>query len=169
MFYDSRMADVYLGLGSNKGDRMANLRAALERLAPAIAVRKASALYESRPMYLEDQNLFYNMAIHGTTELAPFDLFQFVKAVEQAIGRTVGPRNGPREIDIDILLYDDLILDTSELTIPHPRMHERLFVMAPLEEIAPLVEHPLHKKLMVEIRDELGGFGETIWEIEERI
>lgn len=163
------MADVYLGLGANKGDRMENMRSALKLLTPFMEIGKVSSVYESKPMYKEDQDLFLNAALHGRTQLSPQDLFARVKEVEQAVGRTASGLNGPREIDIDILLYDDLVHHSADLTIPHPRMHERLFVMVPLEEIAPLAEHPIHKKPVIEMRDELGPFGTNIWEIEERL
>lgn len=163
------MAHVYLGLGSNKGDRMDNMRKALQLLVPFMEIGKVSRVYESMPMYKEDQNLFLNAALRGRTSLAPKDLFERVKEVERAVGRTEEERNGPREIDIDILLYDDLVHNTPELTIPHPRMHERLFVMVPLEEIAPLVEHPIHRQPVIELRGTLEGFGRLIWEIEERL
>ena len=163
------MAQVYLGLGSNKGDRLENMRAALKFLAPHMEVAKVSRVYESMPMYKEDQDLFLNAALHGRTELLPQDFFRQIKQVEQALGRTEGERNGPREIDIDILLYDDFVHTTPELTIPHPRMHERLFVMVPLEEIAPVVSHPIHGRPIIEMREELGPLGDELWEIEERL
>src|SRR3989344_3892386 len=159
------MAQVYVGLGSNKGDRLENMRAALKFLAPHMEVAKVSRVYESMPMYKEDQDLFLNAALHGRTQLTPQGLFTRVKEIEQAVGRTKSESNGPREIDIDILLYDDLVHESEELTIPHPRMHERLFVIVPLEEISPLVEHPIDRRPIVEIRGDLGPFGETIWDI----
>src|SRR4051812_39994205 len=119
------MVTVYLSLGSNKGDRAANLRQALQSLPPLVHIKKVSSLYESVPMYVEDQDLFYNIAVHAHTQLTPFDLFQLAKEIERQGGRTESVPNGPREIDIDILLFDDLILNTPELQIPHPRMHER--------------------------------------------
>ncbi len=163
------MANVYLGLGSNKGDRLENMRAALKLLAPHMEIGKVSRVYESVPMYKEDQDLFLNAALHGRTHLTPVELFTRVKEVEGAVGRTESNRNGPREIDIDILLYDDLVQTSEELTIPHPRMHERLFVMVPLEEIAPLVEHPIKREPVIELRAKLGPFGTTIWELGEKL
>ncbi len=163
------MAQTHLSLGSNLGDRLGNLRRAIEALAPEVVVRKVSSVYESKPMYLAKQSLFYNIALEGETKLPVRELFQHIKKIEQALGRSEALRNSPREIDIDILFYDDLILDTDDLTIPHPRMHERLFVMVPLEEIAPMVVHPVQGRPIVEIRSGLGPFGRTIWEIEERL
>src|SRR3990167_11344595 len=112
-------------------------------------------VYESMPMYKEYQDLFLNAALHGRTQLTPQGLFTRVKEIEQAVGRTKSESNGPREIDIDILLYDDFVHTTPELTIPHPRMHERLFVMVPLEEIAPVVSHPIHGSPIIGMREEL--------------
>ncbi|RJQ34775.1 2-amino-4-hydroxy-6-hydroxymethyldihydropteridine diphosphokinase [Candidatus Parcubacteria bacterium] len=163
------MANVYLGLGSNKGDRLENMRSALKLLAPFLEIHKVSRVYESVPMYKEDQDLFLNAALHGRTELSPQDLLVRVKEVEKALGRQEGERNGPREIDIDILLYDDLVHQTDDLTIPHPKMHERLFVMVPLEEIASIVSHPVHGRLVIEMREDLGPLGDTLWEIQERL
>jgi 2-amino-4-hydroxy-6-hydroxymethyldihydropteridine diphosphokinase len=161
--------DVFLGLGSNKGDRMENMRKALQLLTPFVEIREVSHVYESMPMYKEEQDLFLNSALHGQTQLSPLDLLTRVKEVERAVGRVEGERNGPREVDIDILLYDDLVHNTPELSIPHPRMHERLFVMVPLEEIAPLIEHPLHREPIIEMRSRLDGYGHLLWEIQERL
>lgn len=163
------MANVYLGIGSNKGDRVSNLRAALAALAPSVEVKKVSSLYESAPMYLEDQGLFYNIAAHAHTMLTPFDLLALVKEIERQVGRTPSEPNGPREIDIDILLYDDLILDTPELQIPHPRMHERAFVLVPLEQIARMAHHPVLDTNVVDLWDRLRGGVDTVWEAEEAL
>jgi 2-amino-4-hydroxy-6-hydroxymethyldihydropteridine diphosphokinase len=161
------MANIYLGLGSNKGDRAANLKAALKMLPPLVSVKKVSSLYESAPMYMENQDPFYNIAVHGHTQLTPFDLFQLVKEVERQVGRTPSETNGPREIDIDILLFDDLILNTPELQIPHPRMHERAFVIVPLEEIARMAYHPALDTHVVDLWDRHRGGGGLVWEADE--
>ena len=163
------MAQVHLSLGSNIGDRLANLRRAIEVLAPAITVQKTSRVYESEPHKALPQGLFYNIAIAGETQLSPHDLFAKLKSIEQQIGRSEAPRNAPREIDIDILFYDDLILDTPELTIPHPRLHERAFVLVPLEEIARFVEHPKLNMPIIELWDALGANADLIWEAEEQL
>lgn len=130
-------AVVYLALGSNLGERRANLAAAVERLREQVAVEAVSALYETEPAYVGDQPRYLNAALRGYTALEPRALLAFLKAIERDLGRGAGPRFGPREIDVDILLYDDLSIDTDELTIPHPRMAERPFVLVPLAEIAP--------------------------------
>ena len=128
---------VYLALGANLGDRSASLRTAVERLRDAVAVERMSSVYETEPAYLLDQPHFLNMALRGRTTLDPHALLAFLKRIERDMGRAAGPRYGPRTIDLDILLYDSLALATAQLTIPHPRMAERPFVLAPLAEIAP--------------------------------
>ncbi len=128
---------VYLALGSNLGDRRANLAAAVERLRAQVAVERISSIYDSEPAYVDDQPRFLNAVLRGRTRLSPRALLAFAKAVERELGRVPGPRFGPRLIDVDILLYDDLAIATAELTIPHPRMAERPFVLVPLAEIAP--------------------------------
>jgi len=140
------MATVYLGLGSNLGDRRANIAAALAALAahPAIRVEAASTLIETAPVGgPPGQGPFLNGAARLRTDLAPAALLAELKAVERAGGRRDGPRWGPRPIDLDILLYGGDVLDTPDLVIPHPRLGERRFVLAPLAEIAPDAVDPV--------------------------
>ena len=146
---------VYLGLGSNIGDRDANLSAALRALAAIITVERVSSVYDTAPMLYTDQPRFHNLVCQAATSLAPGALLHAVKEIERRLGRTLGPRYGPRVIDIDVLLYDRLIFNTSALTIPHPRMAERAFVLAPLAELAPTLMHP--------------ALGETIAELLRRV
>ncbi len=134
---------VYLGLGSNLGDRDAQLREALAAIAPDVVVKRVSSVYDTEPMLVEDQPRFHNLVCAGETRLDPIALLRLVKQVEQALGRTPGPRFGPRAIDIDVLLYDDLVLESDELIVPHPRLAERAFVLVPLAEIAPDLRHPV--------------------------
>lgn len=133
---------VYLALGTNLGDRLANLRAALSAFAPDLLVRAGSPVYETEPWGYVEQGAFLNMAVEAETALMPLELLDRLKALEHALGRIPSFRNGPRLIDVDILFYDDLILDTPQLVIPHPRLHERAFVLIPLADLASSLMHP---------------------------
>jgi 2-amino-4-hydroxy-6-hydroxymethyldihydropteridine diphosphokinase len=136
------MALVYLALGTNLGDRAANLRAALDALAARMQVTAESDIYETAPWGVTDQPAFLNMCARAETDLAPLDLLTFIKELETTLGRVPTIRYGPRKIDIDILFYDTLILDSPPLSIPHPHLHERAFVLVPLADIAPNFVHP---------------------------
>lgn len=149
------MARVYLALGSNLGERMENLRAAVTRLAPPVTVTRVSPVYETEPWGVTEQPRFLNLVLEGETELEPLALLAVVKRVERELGRVETIRYGPRLIDLDILLYDDLIFEHDELQIPHPRMHERRFVLVPLAEIAPQARHPRLKKSARELLAQL--------------
>lgn len=131
------MSRVYLGIGSNLGDRQANIEQALERLAGQVDILLVSAFYETEPVGYTDQPWFLNVVLSGETQLAPRELLAFTQGVEQALKRVKTIRWGPRSIDVDILLYEGITMDTPELTIPHPRMTQRNFVLVPLAEIAP--------------------------------
>lgn len=149
------MATVYIALGSNLGDREKNINLALEKLGQIGIIRRVSSLYETEPVGYKDQPWFINLVCELETELPPQELLQSLKAIEKKMGRDPGPRFGPRPMDIDILLYDNLVLDTPELTIPHPRLAERAFVLIPLVEIAPEVLHPVLKKSAQELQEAL--------------
>lgn len=140
------MPTIYLALGANLGHRLENLRAAIQHLAPNITVTRCSRIYETEPWGVTDQPRFLNMALQAKTDLSPFELLDALKKIEKKMGRTETVRYGPRVIDLDILLYDDLILQTERLEIPHPRLAERRFVLTPLNDIAPQVIHPLFKQ-----------------------
>ncbi len=145
---------VFLALGSNLGDRLANLQAAIERLPPAVRVLRLSPVYETAPWGFLDQPMFLNQVIWVETGLSPLDLLEYLKSIEVALGRKPTFRYGPRLIDIDILLYDDLIFESPCLTIPHPRLGERPFVLFPLADLAPHLRHPLtHKTVQEMLRD----------------
>lgn len=148
---------VYLGLGSNQGDRDALLRAALDRLRPYVAVERLSSVYDTAPLLVTEQPRFHNLVAAGRTSLAPIALLRAVKQIERALGRMPGPRYGPRPIDIDLLFYDDLVLHSAELTLPHPRIAERAFVLAPLAEIAPHLRHPTLGSTAAELAAALAG------------
>ncbi len=134
--------EIFLGLGSNLGDRQSNLLEALHRLREKITIRSVSSCYETEPVGYLDQPRFLNVVCSGTTSLSPRELFRFIKGIEKKMGRRPTVRYGPRPIDIDILFYDDLVLDEPDLVIPHPRLAERAFVLVPLAEIAPQQVHP---------------------------
>ncbi|UCC61342.1 MAG: 2-amino-4-hydroxy-6-hydroxymethyldihydropteridine diphosphokinase [Dehalococcoidia bacterium] len=137
------MLVVYLGLGSNLGDRMANLGYAIKRLSEKVAIKEISSIYETEPFGYKDQPLFLNALLFGETELGPFGLLDFVKDIEADLGREPSFRNAPRPVDIDILLYGDMIIQTSKLVIPHPGIADRAFILVPLGEIAPEIIHPV--------------------------
>ncbi|MBW8383849.1 MAG: 2-amino-4-hydroxy-6-hydroxymethyldihydropteridine diphosphokinase [Youngiibacter sp.] len=130
------MAKVYLSLGTNMGDRLENLREALFLVDEGVRVDRVSSVYETEPWGFEDQDRFLNIALSGETDLSPIELLDFTQSIERAMKRVKTVRYGPRVIDVDILLYEGVAMDTERLTIPHPRMSERAFVLVPLREIA---------------------------------
>jgi 2-amino-4-hydroxy-6-hydroxymethyldihydropteridine diphosphokinase len=146
---------VYLALGSNLGDRLGNLRSAREALSPQVEILACSSVYETPPWGFTNQPAFYNQVLRGATTLSPHELLAYVKKVELVLGRAPTFKNGPRLIDIDILYYDDLVLDTPELGLPHPRMEGRAFVWLPLAELAPKMVDPLTGKNAREVAQSL--------------
>ncbi|MBN2240135.1 MAG: 2-amino-4-hydroxy-6-hydroxymethyldihydropteridine diphosphokinase [Dehalococcoidales bacterium] len=143
---------VYLGLGSNLGNRQNNLDYALELLSQRMKVIKVSSVYETDPVGKLDQPRFLNMVCQVNTMLAPQELLTLAKGIELKMGRLPKKElNAPRIIDIDILLYGDTTMESEKLTIPHPRLTERSFVLIPLDEIAPDVIHPIEKKTVKEL------------------
>lgn len=133
---------AFLGLGSNLGDRRLNLQRAVHLLGETMKVERLSSVYDTAPMLVVDQPRFLNLVCLVTTELSPEELLLQVKTIEHKLGRVASPRFGPRLIDIDLLLYDELILDSPSLTLPHPGMLHRAFVLLPLSELAPALQHP---------------------------
>lgn len=146
---------VYLSLGSNVGDREANLTEAIRRLDALGRVVKASSFYETEPVEFAAQPWFLNCTVVLETEKMPHQLLKGVLGVEQAMGRRRVQKKGPRNIDIDILLLGNSVVNTKDLVIPHPALHERAFVLEPLAEIAPDVRHPVFKKTIQELREVL--------------
>lgn len=142
---------VYLGLGSNLGDRMGNLASAVERLSQKVNIKKVSSVYETEPVYYKEQPLYLNAVLSALTELEPFELLRFAKSIESDLGRQPSFRNAPRLIDIDILFYGDRVVQTEELAIPHSSIAERAFVLVPLAEIAPRLVHPVLQKSVSEL------------------
>jgi 2-amino-4-hydroxy-6-hydroxymethyldihydropteridine diphosphokinase len=137
------MAKVYLALGSNVGDSRAHIRQAQQLLAAELGNLKAAPLYSSKAVGYTDQPDFLNTAVSATTKLEPPILLKHIKAIEQKVGRTASFHWGPREIDIDIIFYDDFILKTEDLTIPHPAFAERDFVLKPLTDLNPSLIDPI--------------------------
>jgi 2-amino-4-hydroxy-6-hydroxymethyldihydropteridine diphosphokinase len=136
------MAEVFIALGSNLGDREENLRRAEQALSSQVNIGKVSSVYETEPQYVVDQPRFLNKVLRGVTELAPHALLAFLKQIESDLGRVPSVRFGPRLVDLDILYYEDKIVNDAKLRIPHPRISEREFVLRPMLEIAPDFRHP---------------------------
>ena len=141
------MSIAYIGIGSNLGNREENSQKAIALLIEKnIKITKRSSLYEIEAWGVKEQPRFINMAVEIETNLEPAELLKVIKEIENSMGRREGIRWGPRVIDLDVLLYDDLILKTGELEIPHPAIKDREFVLKPLSEIAPDKIHPILKK-----------------------
>lgn len=150
------MFTAYIALGSNLGDREENLRTALKHLeAKGVRVVKVSTFIETEPYGVTDQPGFVNAVCQVATELPALELLRLLLSIEQEMGRVRLRRWGERNIDLDLLLYEDAVLESEELTLPHPDMHNRGFVLLPLAELAPEVVHPKLKKTIQELKDEL--------------
>jgi 2-amino-4-hydroxy-6-hydroxymethyldihydropteridine diphosphokinase len=134
---------IYLSLGSNLGDRALQIKKALKQLEEeGVRIAKRSSMYETEPVEYHKQGWFLNCAVEAETELTPKQLLRVVRNIEKELGRKRVIRSGPRTLDIDILIYDDVLMRGEELEIPHPRMGQRRFVLIPMAEIAPSLRHP---------------------------
>jgi len=154
------LATAYLCLGSNLGEREKNLTQALSLLSQEINLEKVSPVYETKPVGYKEQPLFLNLACQIITDLNPRELLRLAKTIERKMGRAPGRQiNSPRLIDIDILFYDNRIIETQDLTIPHPRLPQRAFVLIPLADIAPKLVHPVLGKNIAELASNVQGTG----------
>jgi 2-amino-4-hydroxy-6-hydroxymethyldihydropteridine diphosphokinase len=152
---------VFLALGSNLGDRLANLQAAQQAMPPCVRLRSESPVYETPPWGYLEQPAFLNQVVEAETDLSPADLLSYLKGLEVQLGRQEAVRYGPRTIDLDILFYDELVMEAPGLSIPHPRMAERAFVLVPLTDLAPDLRHPLEGKTVQELLQQVDSSGIT--------
>ena len=148
---------VYLGLGSNLGERKNNLTTAIKMLASKMTMKRVSSFYQTEPISYKDQPPFLNAVCQVITSLSPLELLTLVKGIETSMGRTPSFPNAPRVMDIDILLYGDCVIDIPQLTVPHPRMMERAFVLVPLAELAPFTTHPVSRRTIEDLQNAVDG------------
>ncbi len=149
------MRGIFIGLGSNLAYREINLARAREMISSQCRIVHTSSIYETQPLYNLDQPLFLNQVVEVETDLSPAALLSFLLEIESKMGRVRTVKNAPRIIDLDLLLYHDVILNTLQLILPHPLLQEREFVLVPLVEINPYIIHPLLNKTMKELLDEI--------------
>ncbi|MEM0466899.1 MAG: 2-amino-4-hydroxy-6-hydroxymethyldihydropteridine diphosphokinase [Candidatus Thermoplasmatota archaeon] len=151
------MVQVYLGLGSNIGDKEKNIQKAIRSIRELYSITKISKLYHTEPVGYKQQDWFLNCAVEIETDVHPEIILASLQMIEKKIGRTETRVNGPRTIDIDLLFYGDKIMNRVNLTIPHPRLHDRRFVLQPLLDLNPGFQHPILKKTIRELYDNLSA------------
>lgn len=147
--------EIYLGVGSNLGDRESKIRFALCQLGKIVKIKRLSKIYETAPWGYQNQPKFLNLVIKCTTDLSPKNLLNSCKTIEKKAGREVSFRYGPRALDIDILIYENLVMKDASLEIPHGKLHMRAFVLIPLKEIAPGLIHPVLQVSVSEMIEKL--------------
>jgi 2-amino-4-hydroxy-6-hydroxymethyldihydropteridine diphosphokinase len=150
---------VFIALGTNLGDRGSNLRAAIAAFPPQVQVVSESRIYETAPWGYREQPDFLNQVVHAETDLPPSALLAYLKAIEEQIGREPTFRYGPRIVDLDILFIEDCIINQVDLSIPHPRLHERAFVLVPLADLVPDFLHPILGCTVGDLLAEIGNDG----------
>ncbi|HET8654199.1 MAG TPA: 2-amino-4-hydroxy-6-hydroxymethyldihydropteridine diphosphokinase [Longimicrobiaceae bacterium] len=150
-------APILLGLGANLGDPIAQLCEGMARLRDSVEMTAVSAVYRTEPVGYAEQPEFFNLVCAGRTLLSPEDLLAEARRIESALGRERPFRGAPRTLDVDLLAYGDLVLETGELVLPHPRLHERAFVLVPLDEIAPRWRHPVLRRTASELLEVAGA------------
>jgi len=153
------MALALLGLGSNVGDKVGNIRQALRLIGEVCTLKRVSRFYKTAPVGYVKQDWFINCAAEVDYDSTPLSLLKSLKSIEDELGRVEAVRFGPRVIDIDILFFSDQIVDESVLRVPHPRLHERLFVLAPLMDLSPDFVHPILKKTVRQMHSEVESQG----------
>jgi len=171
------LPEVILGLGTNMGNRKQNLKKAVKLLSEKIEIKKVSAVYETDPVGYTEQPLFLNMVAAGNTALKPTELLKYLKDIEGSMGRIPSFANAPRPIDIDILFYDEKLVNRKDLVIPHPRLTVRAFVLVPLADIAPDLIHPGNGRKIRSLLTDLGkiegvhrwGDPGEIWEKDKNV
>lgn len=149
------MSGIFLALGSNVGNRKKNIEEAILRIGKEVSVIKVASIYETSPVGFKDQNNFLNTVVQVKTDKDPVGLLLYIKEIEEQIGRIKRFRNGPREIDIDLILFEDIVLNSDSLNLPHPRLHLRDFVLLPLNEISSKIVHPVLGKSIKELVEEV--------------
>ena len=158
------MVTIYLALGSNLGDRLANLKAVCAGFAPQVNLIRLSPVYQTTPWGFTQQPDFLNQVVEAATGLEPEELLDYLKDIEVKLGRRPTFRNGPRLIDIDILFYGDWVFQSPLLTIPHPRLAERAFVLVPLADLAPDLVHPVTGQTIQQLQAAAGRVGISLYD-----